>query len=260
MFEIDSLKAKTNKGQILLEQVSIKLNKGEIIGITGQSGAGKTTLIKSILKMNPKNINIKGSAYLDECSLFETKENYCGIKIGFVPQLPMTAFDNRLKIGNQLIETYKYKLGLSKKQSKELAIKTLKLVNLVDTKRIMNSKPNELSGGMLQRVAFSYLLGLKPKYVLADEPTAALDESNRDLIIKLLKRISKNSGIILVSHDTKALEELSNKIVVLNKGKSEYYSCFENLIKTPIGKWSKEFAIQYNINKKLEEKWKHLKL
>ena len=210
MLEIKNLTVKVKNDTPILTDVSLSIDEGTCIGLTGASGSGKTTLIKSIMGMNSGDLEIaQGQILLDGDNLLihgaKERRALCGKTIGFIPQNPMTAFFPHAKMERQIIETLRMHTGLDKKQAHALAENVLRQVNLTDTKRVLSAYPGELSGGMLQRIAMALILGTKPKYVLADEPTSALDEANRDLLLELLRKYQKTAAILFISHDTEAM-------------------------------------------------------
>lgn len=224
MLQIDKLCIQAQSGNVLLDNISLKLDIPEIIGITGHSGSGKTTLIRSILGIFDDNLKISsGRILIDDIDLYKLnsrkRRKINGNLIGYIPQSPMTSFDSRAEIGKQMIEIFKARLGKEKKDAEKFSIELLKKVNLKEAYRVMNSYPSELSGGMLQRVVVAIIIGLKPKYVLADEPTSALDEENRDILIDIMKKDMREMGILLISHDITVLRELCSKLFILNSGK-----------------------------------------
>lgn len=211
MLKIEQLDVKERSGRYLLKDISMEIPAGRVIGLTGKSGSGKTTLLRSILGMLHTSCHIDaGKILLDDIDLShlsrKSHRELCGKKLGFIPQNPMTAFDSRLKIGYQMRETFVNRLHLNTSEATDLAKEKLVSVNLKDTDRILGAYPSELSGGMLQRVAAAILLGMSPDYVLADEPTAALDEENRDLLLLIMQEQMKDKGILFVSHDVAALK------------------------------------------------------
>lgn len=200
MLKIEQLDVKERSGRYLLKDISMEIPAGHVIGLTGKSGSGKTTLLRSILGMLHTSCHIDaGKILLDDIDLShlsrKSHRELCGKKLGFIPQNPMTAFDSRLKIGYQMRETFVNRLHLNTSEATDLAKEKLVSVNLKDTDRILGAYPSELSGGMLQRVAAAILLGMSPDYVLADEPTAALDEENRDLLLLIMQEQMKDKGM-----------------------------------------------------------------
>lgn len=263
MLKIERLEVKEKSGRCLLKDISMEIPKGQIIGLTGQSGAGKTTLLRSILGMLHTNCSISaGTILLDDVdvSMLSRKAHreLCGKRLGFIPQNPMTAFDSRLKIGYQMEETFINRLHLNRDDAKALAKKYLIAVNLKDTDRVLQAYPFELSGGMLQRVAAAILLAMAPDYILADEPTAALDEENRDVLLSIIQEQMKDKGILFVSHDISALTLVCRNVYVLGAGKIIETGTMDRLLAHPKTEWMKRFSIVSRTENRGEWKWEKL--
>ncbi len=260
MLKIDQLSVREKNGSLLLDQVSVEIQAGQVIGLTGHSGSGKTTLLRSVFGMLHSGCRIEnGTVFLDEIDLMELSKRkhrmLCGKKIGFIPQTPMTAFDSRMKIGVQMQETFMMGLKLNKVSAIALAKEKLLLVNHKDGDRILNAYPSELSGGMLQRVAAAILLGMSPDYILADEPTAALDDENRNLLLDVMSKQMGDKGILLVSHDVDALCKLCHKVYVLGAGKVIEQGAMEQLLSTPKTDWMRQFSGLTNKESRGDWKW-----
>ena len=248
MLEIKNLTVKVKNDTPILTDVSLSIDEGTCIGLTGASGSGKTTLIKSIMGMNSGDLEIaQGQILLDGDNLLihgaKERRALCGKTIGFIPQNPMTAFFPHAKMERQIIETLRMHTGL------------LRQVNLTDTKRVLSAYPGELSGGMLQRVAMALILGTKPKYVLADEPTSALDEANRDLLLELLRKYQKTAAILFISHDTEAMKALCPITHVMERGKIIETQATEQLFIHPQQPWTKRFAEAACHREEVNWKW-----
>ena len=243
MLEIKNLTVKVKNDTPILTDVSLSIDEGTCIGLTGASGSGKTTLIKSIMGMNSGDLEIaQGQILLDGDNLL-------------IPQNPMTAFFPHAKMERQIIETLRMHTGLDKKQAHALAENVLRQVNLTDTKRVLSAYPGELSGGMLQRIAMALILGTKPKYVLADEPTSALDEANRDLLLELLRKYQKTAAILFISHDTEAMKALCPITHVMERGKIIETQATEQLFSHPQQPWTKRFAEAACHREEVNWKW-----
>ncbi|WP_324824714.1 ATP-binding cassette domain-containing protein [Sinanaerobacter sp. ZZT-01] len=263
MLKINQLSVKEKSGRSLLEQVSIEIPSGTIVGLTGHSGSGKTTLLRSIFGMLHTDCKTEaGEIYMDDTDLLRLSprehRGLCGKKIGFIPQNPITAFDSRLKIGYQIQETFQKQLKLTKSNAIALAKDKLDLVNLKEKQRVLNAYPLELSGGMLQRVAAAILLGMSPDYILADEPTAALDEENRNLLLDVLQTQMQDKGILFVSHDVDALQRLCNNVYVLGAGKVIEQGNMDQLLMKPQTDWMKQFASLSKKESRGEWEWRKL--
>lgn len=260
MLEVKSLTVKVKNDAPILSDVSLSIDTGSCIGLTGASGSGKTTLIKSIMGMYGGDLEIPhGEILLDGDNLLKhtakERRKLCGKVIGFIPQNPMTAFFPHTKIGHQMAETFRLHASMDKKQALALAADVLQRVNLSDTKRILNAYPGELSGGMLQRIAMALFLGTKPKYVLADEPTSALDEANRDLLLDLLREYQQSSAILFISHDTEAMKALCPITHVMEHGKVIETQETEQLFLHPQQPWTKRFAAAACHREEVDWKW-----
>lgn len=257
MLEVRNLAVHTLNGKMLLDDISFIARPGICAGITGPSGSGKTTLLKAILGVSDGNVLVNhGEILLDDSNLLKRsaveRRNLCGTDLGFIPQNPMTAFNVYFTIGAQMSETFQKRLGLCKKDAKQLSIDTLKKVNLPDTDRVYAAYPNQLSGGMLQRITLAILIGLNPKYVFADEPTSALDEVNKQyFLIEQLERLKKNnSAVVLVSHDDQLLQKLCDEIIVLQNGKLIEEGRADMIFSNPANEWTREFVTLSNFQKK----------
>lgn len=263
MLKIEQLDVKERSGRYLLKNISMEITSGQVIGLTGHSGSGKTTLLRSIFGMLHTSCHIDaGKILLNDVDLShlscKSHRELCGKKLGFIPQNPMTAFDSRLKIGYQMRETFINRLHLSHSEATDLAKEKLISVNLKDTERVLEAYPSELSGGMLQRIAAAILLGMSPDCILADEPTAALDEENRDLLLLIMQEQMKDKGILLVSHDVSALKKLCQKVYVLGAGKIIEQGTMDALLSNPQTDWMKQFFVLNHKESRGEWKWEKL--
>lgn len=263
MLKIEQLDVKERSGRYLLKNISMEIPAGKVIGLTGRSGSGKTTLLRSVFGMLHTSCHIEaGKILLDNVDLShlsrKSHRELCGKRLGFIPQNPMTAFDSRLKIGCQMRETFINRLHLSGSAATEMAKETLVAVNLKDTERVLGAYPSELSGGMLQRIAAAILLGMSPDYILADEPTAALDEENRDLLLLIMREQMKAKGILFVSHDVAALKTLCQDVYVLGDGKMIEHGTMDTLLSNPQTDWMKQFSMLSHKESRGEWKWEKL--
>ncbi|WP_026672982.1 nickel import ATP-binding protein NikD [Alkalihalobacterium bogoriense] len=217
----------TSKGvSTLIQDINFEVKKGQILGLVGESGCGKTVTSMSILQLHDKNnLQIKGSITLEgkELNGLENKEmrKIRGKDIAFVMQNPMNAFTPVFTIGHQFIETIKSHTSLTKKQAKELAMDVLESVNLENPNKLLKSYPFQLSGGMLQRVMIAIAACLQPSVIIADEPTTALDLHSQLLVLRLLDKIRTEYGtaILLISHDLGVISEMADDCIVMQNGR-----------------------------------------
>ena len=212
-----------NNSHKVLNDINIEIREKEFLGIVGESGSGKTTLLNSIISfLNEKKLILDGKIILFEnIEIYKMSEKERK-EIWIILQDSINSLNPYEKIKKQLLETYIF--HSKKKITNDFAIEEIKKllldVGFEDIDRILNSYPNELSGGMRQRIAIVLVLCTDIKILLADEPTTSLDVVNQFRFIELLKKISKEKGLTLiyVSHDIKVLSKICEKIIVLKDG------------------------------------------
>lgn len=210
-----------------VDQVSFKVNKRQILGIVGESGCGKSVLSLSIMKLLPKGIGkIKAGQVLfegkDLSSLTEKEMNKVrGKEISMIFQEPMTSLNPVFTIGYQLQEVIVNHFKITKKQARQKSIELLKNVGIPRPEKIVDEYPHQLSGGMRQRVMIAIAIANKPKLLIADEPTTALDVTVQAQILDLLKDIQQENdmSIILITHDLGVVAELCEEVIVMYAGR-----------------------------------------
>ncbi|MCC2928361.1 nickel import ATP-binding protein NikD [Bacillus sp. LBG-1-113] len=221
------VQAKTHKGvSTLVQDVNFELKRGQVLGLIGESGCGKTVTGMSILQMlDQKTTKVKGSISLlgRELNGLADKEmcKIRGKEIAYIMQNPMNAFTPVFTIGHQMIETIRSHTSFNKKQAKELAIEALHNVSLSNPIKLLKSYPFQLSGGMLQRVMIATAVCLHPSILIADEPTTALDVNNQMTVLKHLDAMRSECGtaILLISHDMGVIAEMADEVAVMQKGR-----------------------------------------
>jgi peptide/nickel transport system ATP-binding protein len=210
----------------VVEDVSFDLNTNEILGIVGESGSGKSVSSLAILGLLPKkNCGISGSILFEEKELLDCSEkdfrSIRGNKISMIFQEPMSSLNPSLTCGFQVQEIILNHFNISKSAAKKQVIELFKKVKLPRTETIFNQYPHQISGGQKQRVMISMAIACKPKVLIADEPTTALDVTVQKEIIELLKELQSETGmsIIFISHDLALVSEIADKVVVMYQGK-----------------------------------------
>lgn len=244
LLEVNSLKTHffTRKGVVKsVDGISFSIQEGEILGIVGESGAGKSITGFSILGLidSPGKI-VEGSIVFDGVDLVKMSEKDLrkirGNKISMIFQDPQTSLNPVITIGKQMIEAILYhKKNISKKEAYEACVEILDLVGLPAARKRMASYPHELSGGMKQRVVIAIALLNNPKLLIADEPTTALDVTIQAQILYLMKQLSKDFGssLILITHDIAVVSQLCDKIAVMYAGRIVEYGTKEDIIFNP---------------------------
>lgn len=208
-----------------IQGISYYLDEGEVLGIVGESGSGKSISSHCILKLLPENGRIKNGKILFEGKdiiPMSAKEiaDIRGNKISMIFQDPMTSLDPLFTVGYQIEESLKKHTKLNKKQREEQSIRLLDMVGINQPEKRIKQYPHEFSGGMRQRAMIAMALSLRPKLLIADEPTTALDVTIQAQIIELLKKLKDelNMSIIFITHDLGVVSDICDKIVVMYAG------------------------------------------
>ena len=236
--EVENLTTRyqTSKGQVhALDDVNFSLEKGESIGIAGESACGKSTLGLSMIRMIQGGKIVSGKINLDGESVLDLTEsdfnqNYRWKKIAMVFQGAMNSLDPVYTIKQQFVEILKQ--HKYEGDSDTLILKAINSVNLDES--VLKKYPHELSGGMKQRIIIAMALLLKPKFVIADEPTTALDVLIQAQIVNLLKKLKKDGmSIMLITHDLAILSEIADKIGIMYGGKMIEFGRSNAIYKNP---------------------------
>lgn len=210
-----------------LDGVSFDLNRGETLGIVGESGCGKSVTSMSILRLipNPPGKIVDGDITFDGKDLLDLKESEMrsirGNDISMIFQEPMTSLNPVFTVGNQLGEVLKLHRGLDKKEARKECIKALKTVGIPNAEKVVDEYPHALSGGMRQRVMIAMALACNPKLLIADEPTTALDVTIQAQILQLMKNLQKefDTSIMFITHDLGVIAEIADRVIVMYLGK-----------------------------------------
>ena len=228
ILEVKELKTsfKTHIGDVkAVRGVTFHVNKGEALGIVGESGCGKSVTMMSIMKLLAENAKIDCKEILfngEDISKYSEKqmEEIRGEKMGMIFQDPMTSLNPLYTIGEQLIEHYMKHKKASKKEAWKKGIEMLGLVGIPSPEKRMKQYPHEFSGGMRQRAMIAISLMCEPELLIADEPTTALDVTIQAQILDLMKSLKSklNTAIILITHDLGVVADLCSRINVMYGG------------------------------------------
>lgn len=229
LLEVKNLKTsfKTHIGDVQsVRGVSFHLNKGEALGVVGESGCGKSVTMMTIMRLLGENAKIEAETItFDNKDITKPTEKLMqtirGNDMSMIFQDPMTSLNPLFTVGDQLTEHLIKHKKISKKEAKEKAIKMLDMVGIPSPEKRLKQYPHEFSGGMRQRVMIAMSLICEPKLIIADEPTTALDVTIQAQILELLKEIQKaeQCSIMLITHDLGVIAEMADEVVVMYAGR-----------------------------------------
>ena len=217
----------TRRGTLTaLDRVSFQIREGEILGVVGESGAGKSLTGAAIIGLLEPPGRVAGGEIRFEGQRIDNlppaqMRKIRGRRIGAIFQDPLTSLNPLYTVGRQLVETITTHLALSRKEARERAVSLLKEVGIPGAEARLDHYPHQFSGGMRQRVVIALAIAAEPKLIIADEPTTALDVSIQAQIIALLKRLSAERGtaVMLITHDMGVIAETSHRVAVMYAGR-----------------------------------------
>ena len=237
----------TDEGRITaVDDVSFELNAGEVLGLVGESGSGKSVTAKSLMQLNPSN-SVYGSGskinlelennVIDVLSLKKAQELAIvrGGAISMIFQEPMASFAPAITIGKQMVEQLLIHTSLSKKEAAELSVEMLERVGINEPGKRFFQYAFELSGGMRQRAMIAMALSTKPKILIADEPTTALDVTIQAQVLELMKDLVKEFGmaILFITHDLGVIAQVADRVAVMYLGRIMELADKETLYNRP---------------------------
>ena len=243
--------------------ISFAVQTGEIAAIVGEAGSGKSMTALSIMGLLKKHAEVQGSIFLDDMDLLalDKKQRHAcmGDEIAMIFQEPMTSLNPVMRVGKQVDEILRLhpdsmeKGKRSKADRKRRVLEAFGNVDLPNPEEIYNKYPHELSGGMRQRIMIAMATVCRPKLLIADEPTTALDVQTQEQILKLLKKIHKESNlsILMISHDLNVVANLAERIIVMNRGEIVEQGETGKVLQSPEHEYTKKLLASVPKGKKV---------
>jgi oligopeptide/dipeptide ABC transporter ATP-binding protein len=229
LLEIDGLRIEFDTPSGVLHAVngvSIRVDRGEVVGLVGESGCGKSVTARSILGLLGSNSRIvEGRILFEGIDLLELERRDLrrirGKEIGFVSQDPMISLNPMMKVGKQVTEGLRTHLHMSKAEAKATSLELLDVTGIRDPSKVFEAYPGEMSGGMLQRVAIAIAVSCKPKLLIADEPTTALDTTIQARVLAMMSRLctEMQMAMILITHDLGVVASMVDRANVMYAGR-----------------------------------------
>ena len=250
LLEVKDLKTYffTHEGTVkAVDGINLKVNKGETLGLVGESGCGKSVTALSIMRLipSPPGKVVGGKIHFEGKNLLGLGEKEMrkirGRKISMIFQEPMTSLDPMFTIGDEIAEVIKLHQGLNKDESRKKAIESLRIVGMPDPEKRINEYPHELSGGMRQRAMIAMALSCNPALLIADEPTTALDVTIQAQILRLIDELRTKFGtsVLLITHDLGVIAETCDNVAVMYAGHIVEHTDVNTLFRNPLHPYTK---------------------
>lgn len=248
LVEIDSLNIRFTGDRTVhaVNDLSLSLGEGEVLGLLGESGSGKSVTLRALMRLLPKKrTQISGTVKVlgrDVLAMSEEDlSDFRGQTVSMIFQEPALALDPVYTIGKQISETVMRHEGKSEREGRARALEMLEVVRIPSARRRLDSYPHEMSGGMRQRAMIALALSCKPKILLADEPTTALDATVQIQILLLLRELQREFGmsVIFVTHDIGVAIEICDRVAVMYAGQVVEQGTLRQIVRAPVHPYAK---------------------
>lgn len=223
-----------------IEKVSFEMNEGEVLGMVGETGSGKSLTAHAIMGLSALvGGKIRGSVKFEERDLLLISEKEMqsirGSQIAFIPQNPMTSLDPVYRVGDQIVEGLFKHAKISKRKAKQQVLDLMEKLHIPKPDRVFQQYPHQLSGGLKQRIVIAMGLCTNPRLLIADEPTTALDVTVQAQIMRLFREMTTDRGIglFLITHDLGVIAQVCDKVAVMYAGNMVEFGKIETVFNTP---------------------------
>ena len=242
LLEVEGLRVSlpTSEGRVtIVDGVDYAVEPGEVFGVAGESGSGKTISMLALLGLLPGGAVVEGSAAFGGRDLLRLRgarlREVAGRQIGMVFQDPMTSLHPMLSVGKQLTEHVRRHLGFGKAAAEQRALELLEQVRIPDPRSALHAYPHQFSGGMRQRIAIAIALACGPRLLIADEPTTALDVTVQAGILRLLDRLRREHdlSVVLITHDLGVMSSIADRISIFYAGRVVESGLREDVLQRP---------------------------
>ncbi|WP_439651783.1 ABC transporter ATP-binding protein [Microvirga puerhi] len=229
LLSVDSLAVRFGGNEdafLAVEDVSFDLRAGETLSLLGESGSGKSVTAQAIMALLPRNAAITSGRIVfageDLVSLPRSRtRDLCGTRMGMVFQDPLTALNPVFTVGDQIAELFRVRQGLDRRAAWLAAAEVVDAVGIPDARRRLDAYPHQFSGGMRQRLVIAMAIALKPRLLIADEPTTALDVTVQAQIMELIRDLQRETGmsLLLITHDLGVVADVTDRVAVMYAGR-----------------------------------------
>jgi peptide/nickel transport system ATP-binding protein len=228
-----------------VDRINLSIRERETVGLIGETGCGKTVLGLTLMRLLQPTTTTEGTIIYKGTNLLKISEAEMrmirGEEIAMILQNPTTSLNPVMRVGEQIAEAIRLHQGLSKRDAKEKAIEILDAVRIPSPSQRANEYPHEFSGGMKQRVMIAVGLACNPSLIIADEPTKGLDVTIKSQIIRLLKEVTEEKAMLLITHDLGVARDLCDRIALMYAGELVEYASADKIFEEPLHPYTRGF-------------------